>query len=322
MSPPHSAHCEDYTLMKIKRSPRWDDEDGVAATVGTIMSILVFLTFMGVFTSQIVPAWMSDNESMHMTEAIQQIVSLKSNIDGLIADYSNSLLASTPIVVPVTLSSPGIPVFAGPTAGILSFLPETISGRPSFNSSFTSGDLEANDGHTGGELRLYSPNRYYVEQSIIYEGGAVIVNQSDGEFIISGIGLSVAEYAGGKVVQMTQISMVGLNRTVGGIGAKMVNANLLFASTMEYESPAGDEVTITIATKHGNAWVNYFRKALNSTSSALEYGTDFLVPNPTFYDFPGTVNDYYIVTVTIYDVTVFDHTRASVQITIGEFGPS
>jgi hypothetical protein len=321
LSPPHSAHCEDYTSMRIKRSPRWDDEDGVAATVGTIMSILVFLTFMGVFTSQIVPAWMSDNESIHMTEAVQQMVSLKSDIDGLIADYANSLVASTPIVVPVTLSAPGIPVFASPTAGILSFTPETISGRPSFNTSFTN-DLEENDGHTGGELRFYCPNRYYVEQTIIYEGGAIILNQSDGEFIISGIGLSVTEFTGGKVVQITQVSLVGLNKTVGGTGAKMVNANLLFASTMEYESTTGTDITITIATKHGTAWANYFRKALNSTSSALEYGTDFEVPNPTFYDFPGKVNDYYIVTVTIKDVSVFDHTRASVQITIGEFGPS
>ena len=319
MSPSLSAHCKDYTSMRIRKSPRWDDE-GVAATVGTIMTILVFLTFMGVFTSQIVPAWMSDNESAHMTEAIQQMVSLKSDIDGLIADFANSLVASTPIVVPITLSAPGIPVFAGPTAGILSFTPETISGRPSLNTSYTS-DLEANDGHTGGELRLYCPNRYYVEQSLIYEAGALILNQSDGEFIIAGIGLSVANYSGSKVVQMTQVSLVGLNKTVGGIGAKVVNANLLHASTMEYGSTTGEDITITITTKHGNAWANYLRKALNATGAGLEYGTDFVVPNPTKYDFPGSINDYYIVTVTIYDVSIFHHTRASVQLTVGEFAP-
>ncbi len=320
MSPPHSAHCEGYTPMRIKRSLRWDDKDGVASTVGTIMTILVFLTFMGVFTSQIVPAWMSDNESAHMTEAIQQMVSLKSDIDGLIADFANSLVATTPIVVPITLSAPGIPVFAGPTAGILSFTPETISGRPSLNTSYTS-DLVASDGHTGGELRLYCPNRYYVEQSVIYEAGAVIINQSDGEFIISGIGLSIVEFGGSKVVQMTQVSLVGLNKTVGGIGAKMVNADLLYASTMEYESAADENITITITTKHGNAWASYFRKALNATGADLEHGTDFVVPNPTKYDFPGKLDDYYIVTVTICDVSVFHHTKASVQLTVGEFAP-
>ncbi len=320
MSPSHSAHCEDYTSMRIKRSPRWDNEDGVAATVGTIMTLLVFLTFMGVFTSQIVPAWMSDNESAHMTEAIQQMVSLKSDIDGLIADFANSLVASTPIVVPVTLSAPGIPVFAGPTAGILSFTPETISGRPSLNTSYTN-DLQDNDGHTGGELRLYCPNRYYVEQSLIYEAGALIMNQSDGEFIISGIGLSVVEFSGSRVVQMTQVSLVGLNKTVGGTGAKVVNANLLYASTMEYESATGENIAITITTKHGNAWASYFRKALNATGADLTHGDDFAVSNPVKYDFPGIIDDYYVVTVTILDVSMFHHTRASVQLSVGEFAP-
>jgi hypothetical protein len=322
LSPPHSAHCEDYTSMRIKKSPRWDDE-GVAATVGTIMTILVFLTFLGVFTNQVVPVWMSDNESTHMTEAIQQIVSLKSNIDGLVADYANSLIAVPPIMIPVTLSSPGIPVFAGPTAGILSFKPESRSGLPSFNASYTSA-LEPDDGYTGGEVRLYCPNRYYVEQSVIYEAGAVILNQSDGEFIISGIGISVANYSGARVVQITQISLVGLNKTVGGTGAKAVNANLLYASTIGYSDDDGEDITLTITTRHGNAWANYFRKALNSTQEEMAYGSGsggFHVPAPVFYDSPGKVNDYYVVSVTIYDVNRFHHTRASVQVSIGEFAP-
>jgi hypothetical protein len=324
LSPPHSAHCEDYTSMRIKKSPRWDNDEGVAATVGTIMTLLVFLTFLGVFTNQFVPVWMSDNESTHMTEAIQQMVSLKSDIDGLIADYANSLIATTPIVVPVTLSAPGIPVFAGPTAGILSFTPDSPVGRPSFNTSYTS-DLEADDGHTGGEVRLYCPNRYYVEQSVIYEAGAIIINQTDGEFIISGIGISVTNYSGNKIVQITQVSVVGMNKTVGGTGAKAVNANLLYASTTVYEDSTGTaDINLTIVTKHGAAWASYFKKALNGTQADLVYGdgADFYVPAPTFYDFPGIVEDYYVVTVKIFDVSRFDHTRASVQISIGEFGPT
>ncbi|MDH3364910.1 MAG: hypothetical protein OEM29_02735 [Thermoplasmata archaeon] len=319
LSPSHFVYCANSRQRKVRKSPRWDDDEGVAATVGTIMTILVFLTFMGVFTSQIVPAWMSDNESAHMTQAVQQMISLKSDIDGLIVDYANSLIAPTPIVVPVMLSATGIPVFAAPTSGILSFIPETMVGRPSFNTNYTV-DLEADDGHSGGSLRLYCPNRYFVEQHVIYEAGAVIINQTDGEFIITGIPLAVKEYNGVKVMQMTQVSLVGLNKTVGGTGAKAVNANLLYASTIEYEGSASTDVTVTITTKHGIAWANYFRKALNSTTADLTYGTDFVVPNPTKYDFPGTVNDYYIVTVTVYGVGVFDHTKASVQLSIGELG--
>ncbi len=318
-SPSHFVYCGNSRQRRIRKSPRWEDDEGVAATVGTIMTILVFLTFMGVFTSQIVPAWMNDNESAHMSQAIEQMLSIKSNIDGLIVDYSNSLIAPTPIVIPVMLSATGIPVFAAPTSGVLSFFPETTSGRPTLNTSYTV-DLTADDGHSGGTLRLYCPNRYYVEQHVIYESGAVIINQTDGEFIIAGVPLAVKEYNGVKTLQFTQVSLVGTNKTIGGTGAKVVNANLLYASTIQYEGSPSTDVTLTIVTKHGNAWANYFKKALNSSSAGLTYGVDFDVPNPTKYDYPGTLNDYYEVIVTVYGVGAFDHTKASVQLSIGELG--
>ncbi|HUV62102.1 MAG TPA: hypothetical protein VMW71_08075 [Thermoplasmata archaeon] len=320
-SPSHFAYCGNSRQSKIRKSPRWEGDEAVASTVGTIMTILVFLTFLGVFTSQIVPAWMNDNESAHMSQCIEQMLSIKSNIDGLIVDYSNSLIAPTPIVIPVMLSATGIPVFAAPTSGILSFFPDEGSNRPTLNTSYTV-DLTADDGHSGGTLRLYCPNRYYVEQYVIYESGAVILNQTDGEFIIAGMPMAVKEYNGVKTLQVTQVSLVGTNRTVGGTGAKVVNANLLYASTIPYDGSALTDVTLTILTKHGNAWANYFKKALNSSAADLTYGLneDFYVPNPVKHDYPGTMNDYYEVTVTVYGVGTFYHTKASVQLSIGELG--
>lgn len=287
--------------------------------MGTIMSLLVFLTFMGVFTNQFIPVWMGDNESAHMSDAIEQILALKSDIDGLITDYADSLIAPTPLVIPVTLHAQGIPVFAAATSGILSYVPEYTYGRPSLNTSYTS-ELEPDDGRSGGELRLYCPNRYYVEQSLIYESGAVILNQSDGEFVLSGIQLSVQDYNNNLILKMTQVSLQGVNKTIGGVGTKTVHADLMFASTIEYTSSPAHDVNITIATKHGMAWANYFKRALNSSQADLTYGVDFTVPSPTFYDNPGKSNDYYIVNVKISGVGVFYHTKAIVQISLGELG--
>ncbi len=320
LSPVRLSYSEKSSLGKIKRSPRWDDEEGVAATVGTIMSLLVFMTFMGIFLNQFVPVWMSDNESAHMSDAVEQFVNLKSQVDGLISDTANSVLAPTPLYIPVTLSSPGIPVFAGPTAGILSFVTETISARPSVNISYAGDSYtlsESNDGHTGGNLELYCPNRYFVEQTLVYECGAIIVNQTDGEMVKSGIQLSVSSYSGDVVMKMTQISLVGTNKTVGGVGSKGVSADMLYAGTSEYRSSAGTPVTITILTEHGVAWEKYFNRTL--TEDSLERGTDFTITN-TKYDFTGWANDYYYVVVTIMDVNVFYHTHATVEIGIDELG--
>jgi len=332
LPPQHTSYSANSTGERIKKSPRWDSDEGVAATVGTIMALLVFLAFMGIFTNQFVPVWMSDNESSHMSTAIQQFISLKSSIDVSISNYPNSLVAPSPIYVPVTLSSAGIPVFAGPTAGILTLSPDMLSSKTSFNLSYvwTTDGVHAykidsrNDGHAGGYLELYSPNRYFVEQRIIYESGAVILNQSDGEFILAGPQLQVRNVglvsSPNLVVKMTQVSIEGTNKTIGGTGSKGVTAELQYANTVAYLNNFtnnSDTISITINSKHGIAWKNYFNSTMESTG--LTYGENWTVSS-TFHATGNDLNDYYTVTITLYNVKIFDHTVAQVTLSIGELG--
>ncbi len=330
LSPQLANYCTHSTDMRIKKRKRWDDK-GVAATVGTIMSLMVFLTFMGLFTNQILPVWMSDNESTHMSEVIGQFANLKSSIDVSISNYANSLVAPTPLFVPLTLGSAGIPVFAAPTAGVLILNPGGISSRPSFNVTYQyqtpgkpAGSLNSsNDGGSGGLLKLYCPNRYYVEETIIYENGAIILNQSDGEFIVAGpqflvknVGTVTSPHI---VVMLTQINILGNNKTVGGTGSKGVNANLQFANSQEYVNdvnPAGSTLTFTIVTQHGVAWQNFFNASLNKITG-MAYGSTYTISS-VLKTFQNPSQNYYIVTVSISHVFVFDHTRADVSIDIGE----
>ncbi len=331
MSPQHAFYSEDSTGERIKKSPRWDDE-GVAATVGTIMALLVFLTFFGMFTNQFVPVWMSDNESTHMTQVVQQFSSLKSQIDITISNSANEQIAPSPIFMPISLSCDGIPVFAAATAGILSFLPLGINIKPWMNLSYTyisdtSGQpmsVDAtNDGRSGGALEIYSPNRYYVEQHIVYENGAVIVNQTDGEFIVAGPQFIVKNLgtaaAPSRVVMITQITMQGSNVTIGGTGSKGVNADLLYSGTTPYGNDDGASLTIQLVTKHGWAWYNYFLSRLNNTAD-MTPGSGFSMAEPVLHSFVDNTRNYYTLQLTIEDVVLLDHTRATVKVAIGELG--
>jgi len=342
LSPQHAYYCAHSAGKRIKKSPRWDNEEGVAATVGTIMALLVFLTFMGLFTNQFVPVWMSDNESTHMSTAIQQFVTLKSQIDISISHTANTRVAPTPVFVPITLSASGIPVFAGPTAGVLGFSPEAIGTRPSLNITYTyksntSGTEytyalnSTNDGHTGGDLDLYCPNRYYVEQHLTYEAGAIILNQTDGEFIIAGPQILIRNMGTAAtpnlVMMLTQISLEGTNKTVGGVGSKGVNADLVYAETKTYENAygedgdqatLGDDVVLQVTSEHGIAWENYFNRTFTSLFN-LTYGTNFEISKAEVTFAVKTLN-YWVLTLTIHNVTVLDHTRAVVSMSVGELG--
>lgn len=315
-------YCRNSAVERIKKSPRWGDDEGVAATIGTIMSLLVFLTFMGMFTNQFVPVWMGDNESTHMATVMTQIVGFKADIDGLVADYANSVIAPAPIVAPVTLHAPGIPIFAEATAGILMFTHESASRMPCLNVSYEDNEYSltpTTGGHAGGYIEFYAPNRYFIEQRLIYEAGAVILNQSDGEFVISGPQFSVSDVSGGRVVKLTQVSMLGVNKTIGGSGTKTINAEMLFASTTTFRNTGGSALTISILTLHGQAWQTYFNQSLNASLSGLEQGVDFTVSKEAYpYVYLGRDINYYVVTVTINGVDVFDHTHATLRVSIGE----
>lgn len=333
--PQHANHSAGSTEKRIKKSPRWDNDEGVAATVGTIMALLVFLAFMGIFTNQFVPVWMADNENTHMSEAIQQFVTLKSQIDSGISHYANSLVAPAPIFVPVMLSSPGIPVFAAGTAGVLTLSPEMDGMRPMFNITYTYTSItnnvtytytldHTNDGYSGGYLELYCPNRYYVEESLVYEAGAIILNQTDGEFIIAGLQLSVRNLGTtanpSRVMQITQVTVTGDNKTVGGTGAKGVSAELTYANTIPYENAAvgGSQLMIEIWTTHGNAWAQYFNRAL-SGQAGLSLNDGFTISSVMFPKV-GMQPAYYKITVTVDHIKTLDHTHATVTMGIGELG--
>jgi hypothetical protein len=332
LPPQHASYSANSTRDRIKKSPRWDNDNGVAATIGTIMALLVFLAMMGIFTNQFVPVWMSDNESSHMSTAIEQFMNLKSSIDVSISNYPNSLIAPSPIYVPITLSSAGIPVFAGPTAGILTLLPDMLSSKTNFNLSYvwTTDGVRAytidarNDGHTGGYLELYCPNRYFVEQKMVYEAGAVILNQSDGEFILAGPQFSVNNVglvgSPNLVVKLTQVSIEGTNKTIGGTGSKGVTAEMRFADSVAYLNNFtnnSDDLSITILSKHGIAWKNYFNRTL--VAAGLVNNTNYLITS-VLHTAANSQNNYYTVTVTIHNVKIFDHTRAMVTLSIGELG--
>lgn len=329
LSPQHAHYSDKSVGDRIKKSPRWDDNEGVASTVGTIMALLVFITFFGIFTNQFVPVWMSDNESSHMATALQQFSTVKSSIDLAVSNYANSLVAPAPVFVPVTLSSVGIPVFAAGTSGILTFLPTSVSTKPVFNITYiyqSGSDVNtlspSNDGQSGGMLDLYCPNRYFVEQHLVYENGAIILNQSDGEYVIAGPQMSIKN-AGtvdspSIVVMITYMSLYGTNVTVGGAGSKGVNADLQYAGTSAYTNPNLSDLTIQIVSQHGTAWYNYFNRTLGL--AGLVEGTNYIMPRPVLHEQEDSAFDYYTMTLVIHSVKVLDYTQANVMMTIGEIG--
>src|SRR2546427_298545 len=163
------------------------DEEGVASTVGTIMALLVFLTFLSLIVNQYVPVWMKDSEASHMNNALGQFGGLKGAIDLQILAAEAARTSGTHYI-PVTASSAvtlgvdGVPIFSAPSIGALQAIPDAGSFTVQFsyipNKAVPSQVATVNE-TSSGAIQLSVGNRYYIAQTIAYENGAVIRYQSD-----------------------------------------------------------------------------------------------------------------------------------------------
>jgi hypothetical protein len=312
---------EDASYLRIRRKKSWGD-DGVAATVGTLLSLMVFLTFLGMFTNQYVPIWMKDNENNHMNEVISEISNMKSSIDMQILS-SNEMVASAPIYSPIQLHADGVPIFASPTMGELGFVgAKSSSGASAWLSyNYSAGGVihtlnQSSGAVTGGSLMFNGPNRYFVQQSVIYENGAVILNQTNGEVVLAGISIKITPSGSSNMVLITFTSLIGDDKTIGGYGTKSVTTAVDYSSYTKVNNSASatNTLTLSLITAHGAAWSEYFTTVLNGT----EVTSNWKVREPVALT--GAYQGYSKVVIILENVATLEFTKAVVSVAIADIG--
>lgn len=300
-----SSNCKNDRFLKRKR-----DEEGVASTVGTIMALLVFLTFLTLFTTSYVPVWMTDNERGHMNEVMDQFGGIKGSVDNLVVLSEVNGQTNLNMYEPVTLGASGIPVFASPTAGELTYSPYglgTSNTTISFNYLLNSKSEKLTD-TSGGMLQLYAPNRYYVQQWVAYENGAIIVKQLDGQILTGNPDFAVQKSSASSLlnVSWTQIALIGTNSTLDGTSTAGVNTDMIYLDSEVYNNGSNPmTVNIIFHTPNGLAWYNYFIHYLGSVTNISP--SDYSVTHDASY---GTI------TLQLNHVGSFNYNKAIMQMTV------
>lgn len=253
------------TNKKLKRRGKslQESEEGVAATVGTIMALLVFLSLLSLITQQYVPVWMEDKEAYHMDEVMVQFSYLKGDIDNLVMnDYTDYPLYSS-----IRLGSEGVPLFASQTAGVMRMQPSWGG----ISLDFT--DNGAGRSFTGrGNLSLEVLNRYFEKQTVVYEYGAIILDQGEGSVIRADPAMDIVEHSDGNFsVRMTLFDLVGENETIAGTGTVGITSELWGTSQRTVESP--DNVFINMTTSYPKGWYDWLGNKTDLTKSHIS-------PNP------------------------------------------
>ena len=231
--------------------------------VGTLLALLVFFALFGVFITQYLPLWMTDNESAFTSEAQASMATLKSNIDLQLA------LGSPPVyATPFTLTSAGVPLLATPTSGTLNFL-------PSQSGVFANVSMTVGPGASGPLYRNYSlgalamtlPNRYYSPQVFELEDDAVIQSQSDRSQIVAFPPLLAINSSGTQVgVSVSLVQLLGNATQAIGAGTQEVVSHYLFGQQFVSTGPGGGgtfQAEFRLGTHFPCAWATYLSSTLN-----------------------------------------------------------
>ncbi|MGB6500615.1 MAG: hypothetical protein WBG19_04355 [Thermoplasmata archaeon] len=224
---------------RLDRSPR-----GVAAVIGTLLSLLVFFALFGIFLTQYLPLWMTDNESQFTAAADSAFENFKSNVDAQSALGGPAVYATT-----FPLSSQGVPLLAQPTEGVLILLPPSCpggflaSGVPVTKTAcvfeteaFGAGKAAKtarpwNQTTTTSVLEMQLPNRYFTQQTFFFEDDAVIQTQYGSHSVIVGPPpISISKTSVNTTVTTSFVGLYGNSTVVIGQGSEEVYSQLITSS--------------------------------------------------------------------------------------------
>jgi len=318
---------EGGSKKNIRRHPNWNDE-GVASTVGTIMAMMVFLAFLSMFTNQYVPVWMEENEATHMNVVYGQFASLKQAVDMQV--LAGVIQGSSPVQIfsPVKLGADGIPMFAAPTPGYLSFYRSNSYDNVSFSYN-TSASIGNHTSKTGGTISMYGPNRYFVEQEYAYENDALILKQPDGQYMKANPQF-IVDKAGPNLyhISYAQLDIRGDDNSYVGYGTRGVQTTLKAATSTTFTNLT-DEIVPGIPALHPYLYINHttwYENAWNSTfnetldNAGMTLGTDYVIVSTLLET--DLFDEFYEVSVRIDPTKVsrLTLTIANLEVTTTEIG--
>jgi hypothetical protein len=278
---------------RYRRARRLREErHGVVAVIGTLLALLVFFALFGIFLTQYVPLWMTDNEALLTAQASTSFANYKSLVD---AQYA--LGGPQSYGTPFVISSQGVPLIAQPTQGSLIFLPNTCPGGLYSTGSFPAGTAadygqptnpaycvfanyteSTGPGGTAnyaqqistGTLELILPNRYYTPETFYFEDDAVIQSQSTGYQVMAfPPPLNVTVAATNTTVSDSFLQLYGNASTVFGQGSEEVYSHLKFTSLVT-SNGAGTPFTFKfeIGTQYPCAWDPFLYHVLTNSGIA------------------------------------------------------
>jgi len=232
------------------------DEEAAAGVVTIMLAILTIILVLTMVTTLWMPNWMKDKEADHMRAVTDDFDQLKSNIDALVLQQDPAFLVGSPIV----LGTEGYPMFETDSAGTFSinYFRQDV---PEFSFNVRNATGQLNVTATGG-MKYSSNHRYYSDEDLSYENGAIIMAQGQGQVLRVGPQFSVENLGPTTKVSFVLITVSGVETSITGVGPIMVDTQLVTYKSDDYMLNTPEWLNVTIVTEYPLAWARYYNGTL------------------------------------------------------------
>jgi hypothetical protein len=232
-----------------------------------MLALLTMIILITMVTTLWMPEWMQTAESDHMKEVNAQFAKLKSSIDKVVLSGDTKFVIGNP----VTLGTQSTSVFGTDAAGTFEI------------NNFRENDLEfycniknasgvVNITCTGA-MKYTSDNARYVDQTLAYENGALVLSQGKGQVVRVGPQFIIEKH--GPVVHMTYvlITVSGVEASVTGMGTIIVQTQLVTYTKASFDYAVPEWNYITMVSEFSEAWAIYYQNKL--IEEGFTPGVDF-----------------------------------------------
>ncbi len=265
------------TRVRTARLRRFRGRRAQVSAVGTVLALLLFVSFLSTFVFGQLPSQMTQVEFVHELQVENQMLRLQSAVT---AESANPSVPVT-LTIPVTLGSASYPPFGVPSSGTIQ--PATSAIRTVFGLALkgSTSTVKLPMTYLGG-LTTHLNNRYIAPADVAYDLGAVILGQQDGgSVMLSPPSLSYTVVTGGVDLNLTLVSVLSNVSAVSGYASAPVLTSVESATTFSQSNNGANGYSLAsplylnVTTNYPQAWATYF----NAMSAVVPNGAS-CVPGP------------------------------------------
>jgi len=240
-------------------------DDAIVGIVASFLIVGLIVAVVSVIQTVYIPKWMEQQEAEHMEEVGNQFAQLKYAI----GEHMLIKQKGIPISTSITLGSKELPFLMSSRAfGSLTIVPDqcTITVKDS------SGNINS---FQIGVIKYSSANAYYLNQEYIYEAGAVILNQNQGNTMVIKPNFLVSNEEEVNIIfTITNISTVARKNSISGYGTYPIQTEFSNNNTLLIQNVSN----IIIGTHYQNAWHRFIDGTLqNQGLNYNGYGTNYTI---------------------------------------------